>query len=102
MTSASKIPSSKIAANKTASNKTDSNETANKADSSVAASNGSGQPPSSGEPPHEKDVGADCGPMSQQDVCDAHGREMHPQKLVQLVGCHEADAEAARVARFGK
>ena len=51
----------------------------------------------------EKDAGADCGPMSQQDNSDAHGRDMHPQELVQLVGCHESDAEAARrVARDRK
>ena len=53
-------------------------------------------PPLSAEPRHEKDVSADCGPMSQQNSSDAHGREMHPQELVQLVGCHESDAEAAR------
>jgi hypothetical protein len=28
-------------------------------------------------------------PMSQQDVADTHGHEMHPQKFVRLVGCHE-------------
>jgi hypothetical protein len=53
-------------------------------------------PPSSAEPRHEKDVGADCGPMSQQDISNAHGHDMHPQELVQLVGCHESEAEAAR------
>jgi hypothetical protein len=38
----------------------------------------------------------DCGnqqPMSQQDVADAHGHEMHPQKFVRLVGCHESNAD---------
>jgi hypothetical protein len=64
--------------------------------------NGSSQPPSLDEPRHEKDVGTDCGPMSQQDISDAHGRDMHPQKLVQLVGCHESDAEAGRAARDRK
>lgn len=60
-------------------------------------------PPSSVEPRHEKDVSADCGPMSQQNNSDAHGHDMHPQELVQLVGCHESDAEAARrVARDRK
>lgn len=42
----------------------------------------------------EKDV-ADCsdhGPMPQQDVVDSHGHQMHPQKFVQLVGCHDAKA----------
>jgi hypothetical protein len=29
--------------------------------------------------------------MSQQDVADAHGHEMHPQKFVRLVGCHESN-----------
>jgi hypothetical protein len=56
----------------------------------------SSQPPSSAEPAHEKDVGADCGPMSQQDVSNAHGHDMHPQELVQLVGCHKSDAKASR------
>ena len=36
-------------------------------------------------------VGADH-PMSQQDAGDCHGHEMHPQKLVQLVGCHDPNA----------
>jgi hypothetical protein len=74
--------------------------TSNKTASSVTASitDPSSQPPSSTEAPHEKDVGADCGPMSRQDVFDAHGHDMHPQKLVRLVGCHESDAEAERRA----
>jgi len=41
------------------------------------------------------DVIVDCGaqrPMSQQDAADSHGHEMHPQKFVRLVGCHESDA----------
>jgi hypothetical protein len=56
----------------------------------------SSRPASSAEPRHEKDVSADCGPMSQQDVSDAHGHDMHQQELVRLVGCHESDAEAGR------
>lgn len=28
--------------------------------------------------------------MTQQDIRDAHGHEMHPQKLVRLVGCRDA------------
>jgi hypothetical protein len=32
------------------------------------------------------------GPMSQQHAGDSHGHEMHPQKLVQLVGCHDPNA----------
>jgi hypothetical protein len=55
-------------------------------------------PASSAEPRHDNEVSGDCGPMSQQDVSDAHGHEMHPQELVRLVGCHESDAEAARRA----
>jgi hypothetical protein len=42
-----------------------------------------------------KDVIADGGahrPMSQQDGGDSHGHEMHPQKLVRLVGCHDPHA----------
>jgi hypothetical protein len=35
----------------------------------------------------------DHGPMPQQDAGDSHGHEMHPQRLVQLVGCHDANAE---------
>jgi len=31
-------------------------------------------------------------PMSLQDAADAHGHEMHLQKFVRLVGCHEANA----------
>jgi hypothetical protein len=45
--------------------------------------------------PQKEDVLADRGapsPMSQQHAGDAHGHEMHPQKLVQLVGCHDANA----------
>ena len=43
----------------------------------------------------KKDVCPDCGaqPMSQQDVADTHGHEMHPQKFVRLVGCHESNAD---------
>ena len=43
----------------------------------------------------QKDPSADgCaqGPMSQQDAADCHGHDMHPQKFVRLVGCHEANA----------
>jgi hypothetical protein len=41
----------------------------------------------------EKNGAADCGdhgPMPQQDSVGSH--QMHPQKFVQLVGCHEAKA----------
>jgi len=42
-----------------------------------------------------KDPSADGsvqGPMSQQDAADRHGHDMHPQKFVRLVGCHESNA----------
>jgi len=69
----------------------------------ASTKNVSSLPPLSAEPRHEKDVSADCGPMSQQDISNAHGHDMHPQELVQLVGCHESDVEAARrAARDGK
>ena len=45
--------------------------------------------------PRKEDVIADrgaYGPMSQQHAGDAHGHEMHPQKLVRLVGCHDPNA----------
>jgi hypothetical protein len=47
------------------------------------------------ESPQEKDLTVDGGvqqPMSQQDVADSHGHEIHPQKFVRLVGCHETNA----------
>ncbi len=40
----------------------------------------------------KQDETDDCaarGPMSQQDAYDCHGHEMHPQKFVRLVGCHD-------------
>jgi hypothetical protein len=30
------------------------------------------------------------GPMPQQNAFDGHGHEMHPQKFVRLIGCHES------------
>ena len=45
--------------------------------------------------PQKRDVIADRGahgPMSQQRADDPYGHEMHPQKLVQLVGCHHPHA----------
>ena len=43
---------------------------------------------------HEMDANADGGgtPMSQQDAGDCHGHEMHLQKFVRLIGCHDPDA----------
>jgi hypothetical protein len=49
----------------------------------------------SAEFPQEKHAIADggaLGPMSQQGDIDSHGHEMHPQKFVRLVGCHESNA----------
>jgi len=43
--------------------------------------------------PQERDVpldNGDHGPMSQQDAFCSHGPEMHPQKFVRLVGCHDS------------
>jgi hypothetical protein len=51
--------------------------------------------------PKQKQMIDDCraqGPMSQQDAAGSHGREMHPQKLVRLVGCHESNAGKHQVA----
>ena len=45
------------------------------------------------ELPQKEDVIADRGanrPMSQQHADDSHGHEMHPQKFVRLVGCHDS------------
>lgn len=50
----------------------------------------------SSKSPHEKDMVAESGaqgPMSLQNAADSHGHEMHPQKFVRLVGCHEANPE---------
>jgi hypothetical protein len=47
------------------------------------------------EPVQKRDAIADRGdpgPMPQQDAGGSHGHEMHPQGLVQLVGCHDANA----------
>ena len=46
------------------------------------------------EPRRKKDVVADGAqhPMSEQDAGGSHGHEMHPQKLVRLVGCHDPKA----------
>jgi hypothetical protein len=40
--------------------------------------------------------GGTPGPMPQQVADDCHGHEMHPQKLVQLVGCHDLNVESAK------
>jgi hypothetical protein len=47
-------------------------------------------------PPREERDGIADGaarrPMSQQDAAGSHGYEMHPQKFVRLVGCHDLNA----------
>jgi hypothetical protein len=50
--------------------------------------------------PQERDPIADRGarPMSQQDAADCHGHDMHPQKLVRLVGCRESNAAGHRAS----
>jgi hypothetical protein len=51
--------------------------------------------PVAAEFPQEKHVIADGGaqgPMAQQGAADSHGHEMHLQKFVRLVGCHESNA----------
>jgi hypothetical protein len=55
--------------------------------------------------PQQKNLTADSGaqgsvpgPMSQQDGADCHGHDMHPQKFVQLVGCHESNPAGDRAA----
>ena len=53
-----------------------------------------------------RDVGADGGnqgPMSQQNTNGPDSYELHPQKLVQLVGCRDLNANALsseRKSRF--
>jgi hypothetical protein len=45
--------------------------------------------------PQKRVETADCGaqgPMSQQDAAGSHGHEMHLQKFVRLVGCHDLNA----------
>ena len=47
------------------------------------------------ELPRKSDATADGGaprPMSRQEGGDSHGHEMHPQKLVRLVGCRDPNA----------
>lgn len=54
------------------------------------------------ELPQKEDVIADRGghgPMSQQHADDSHSHEMHPQKLVRLVGCHDPNAVKREGAR---
>jgi hypothetical protein len=53
--------------------------------------------------PQKSNVIGDCGapgPMPQQDADGSHGHEMHPQKFVQLVGCHDSNAARHEGARL--
>jgi hypothetical protein len=52
--------------------------------------------------PQKTNVIADGAPqrqMSQQIAGDAHGHEMHPQKFVRLVGCHDSNSGKRGAAR---
>jgi hypothetical protein len=56
--------------------------------------------PRPAEPHGEIDAHADGGaqaPMSQQDD-GFHGHEMHPQKFVRLIGCHDPEAAKHQAA----
>jgi hypothetical protein len=47
-----------------------------------------------------RDVSADCGhqgPMPLQDTCNFGSYELHPQKLVQLIGCRDLNARNQKV-----
>src|SRR5690349_12565954 len=52
----------------------------------------SNRTPASVPPSHDENLAGDCGPMAQQNMRGAHGHDMHPQKLVRLVGCHDISA----------
>jgi len=58
---------------------------------SMIASQGGGPAELSQNRLETADSGAQ-GPMSQQDAAGSHGHEMHPQKFVRLVGCHDLNA----------
>jgi hypothetical protein len=36
---------------------------------------------------------ANCGPMTQQGMMGAHGREMYPQGFLRLTGCHKSNRQ---------
>ena len=46
-----------------------------------------------------RDVSVDCGqgPMSLQNPCNYGSYELHPQKLVQLIGCRDLNARNQKV-----
>ncbi len=50
---------------------------------------------------HERDLIADSAvqrPMPLQDFADCHGHDMHPQKFIQLVGCHESNGSGHKAS----
>jgi len=51
--------------------------------------------PASVPTPHEAEPAPECQPMIEQDMQNAHGHDMHPQKFVRLVGCHEESLRKA-------
>jgi hypothetical protein len=57
---------------------------------SMAASNMRSAP---AKLPKRKPIVTHSGPMPQQGSMGGHGHEMHPQKFVQLVGCHVSTAK---------
>ena len=47
-----------------------------------------------------RDVSAGCGhqgPMTLQNTCNFGSYELHPQKLVQLIGCRDLNAQNRKV-----
>jgi hypothetical protein len=53
--------------------------------------------------PQQRDAIADRGdhgPMPQQHAGDSHGHDMHPQRLVRLVGCHASKMPENTKARI--
>jgi hypothetical protein len=43
--------------------------------------------------PKRKPIVTHSGPMPRQGSMGGHGHEMHPQKFMQLVGCHVSTAK---------
>ena len=50
------------------------------------------------EPSENKPSHANCGPMTQQGMRGAHGREMYPQGFLRLTGCHKSNRQKEDVA----
>ena len=49
--------------------------------------------PAPADRPKQQPIATHSGPMPQQGSMGGHGHEMHPQKFVQLVGCHDSAAK---------